>query len=589
MVTTLTSYDDMREWLKKQTTLVGHNIIRYDIPVLERILGVEIKSKLIDTLALSWYLYPERNVHNLDSWGKDVGVDKPPIDNWDNLPLETYVERCAEDVKINALVWEKQWKYLVKIYEDKKDIMRLLGYLSFKLKCARLQEESKWKLDVAHVEEKLAELEAIKQERHDSLIVAMPQSEKTVVKTKPAKPFKKDGTPSVLGAKWQALLKEHGKPKDYNGEIEVVVAVEEGNPNSHPQLKKWLYELGWEPTTFKYDRNKETNEIREIAQISLPHGQGLCPSVKKLYEVEPELGLLDGLFVVTHRISMLKAFLNNADDNGYVTASIQGLTNTLRFQHANPCVNLPGVDRAYGKYIRGSLIAPEGYELCGSDMASLEDRTKQHYMWPHDPEYVKEMNTEGFDPHLDIGVLAGMMTQTQADEYKAGDKSLNSVRHNAKQVNYSCTYGVTPKGIVRNTGMEIGDATTLHKTYWKRNWALKAIEDEVEVKTVNGKKWLYNPVSKLYYSLRYDKDKFSTLNQGTGTYCFDRWVHYVLSKRKQLTAQFHDEIVLCIKKGNREKAQELLKWAITKVNEELKLNRELDIDVQFGDNYAEIH
>lgn len=49
------------------------------------------------------------------------------------------------------------------------------------------------------------------------------------------------------------------------------------------------------------------------------------------------------------------------------------------------------------------------------------------------------------------------------------------------------------------------------------------------------------------------------------------------------------EIILTVKKGNREQCEKLLRDAIKATNEELKLNRELDIDVQFGDNYAEIH
>ena len=51
--------------LKPEDTLIGHNIIRYDIPVLERLLGIKIKAQLIDTLALSWYLFPTVNRHGL--------------------------------------------------------------------------------------------------------------------------------------------------------------------------------------------------------------------------------------------------------------------------------------------------------------------------------------------------------------------------------------------------------------------------------------------------------------------------------------------------------------------------------------------
>lgn len=588
MVTTLTNYNDMRKFLLSQKTLIGHKIIEFDIPVLERILGIKVKANLIDTLALSWYLYEKRLIHGLDSWGKELGVDKPPIKDWENLPLATYINRCQEDVKINCLLWEKEQRYLQKIYDNEKQIKRLIGYLSFKMDCAKKQQESKWLLDEDKVKTRLTNWTELEETIKKKLSLCMPKIQNKVVKSKPNKPFKKDGTPSVAGVKWQALLKEKGLPKDYDGEIEYVVSEDVGNPGSHAQLKDWLYDLGWVPQTYKYNRNKETNEFKKVAQISLPLGQGICPSIKDLYSKEPSLELLDGLSILSHRISIMSGFLKNVDENGYLPAEVQGLTNTLRFKHT-VIVNLPGVDKAYGKDIRECLIAPEGYELCGSDQSSLEERTKHHYMYPYDPEYVKDMNTEGFDPHLDIALLANMMTSKQVYDYKAGDKSMSSVRHDAKQVNYSCTYGVTPKGIVRNTGMDLNNAEKLHKTYWKRNWAIKAIEDAVKVKTVDGNKWLFNPVSGLYYSLRYDKDKFSTLNQGTGTYCFDRWVYYILEKRPQLTAQFHDEVVLCVKNGSRDKATALLKWCVGKVNKELKLNRDLDVDVQFGNNYSEIH
>ena len=64
-----------------------------------------------------------------------------------------------------------------------------------------------------------------------------------------------------------------------------------------------------------------------------------------------------------------------------------------------------------GAEIRGCLIAPEGYTLCGADMTSLEDTTKRHYMKPYDPAYVEEMSKEGFDPHLDLAKHAGAVTQ----------------------------------------------------------------------------------------------------------------------------------------------------------------------------------
>ncbi|MNV38782.1 hypothetical protein D3C71_1303450 [compost metagenome] len=101
--------------------------------------------------------------------------------------------------------------------------------------------------------------------------------------------------------------------------------------------------------------------------------------------------------------------------------------------------------------------------------------------------------------------------------------------------------------------------------------------------------WLFNPVSELWYSLRYEKDRFSTLNQGTGVYCFDKWIMEFRKTRPQLTGQFHDEVILTVKVGYREQVVKLLKDAIKVVNSELKMNRELDVDVQFGQSYAGIH
>ncbi len=129
----------------------------------------------------------------------------------------------------------------------------------------------------------------------------------------------------------------------------------------------------------------------------------------------------------------------------------------------------------------------------------------------------------------------------------------------------------------------------LVETYWKRNWSVKAIAEEQIVKVVGGQKWLFNPVSKFWYSLRYEKDRFSTLNQGTGVYCFDRWLSHVMDGGPPIIGQMHDEWIALIKKGNRERMKKHVARAIKLVNEELQLNRELECSVEFGDNYADIH
>lgn len=142
------SYEEMRKVLLEADTLIGHNIVVFDVPVLERILKIKIDGRLIDTLPLSWYLYPQIQKHGLDQWGERLGVKKPEITDWENLPKEEYAHRCAEDVKITLKLWYKELDDLGKIYKSRGSYNRLINYLSFKMKCARLQSDAGWKIDV---------------------------------------------------------------------------------------------------------------------------------------------------------------------------------------------------------------------------------------------------------------------------------------------------------------------------------------------------------------------------------------------------------------------------------------------------------
>lgn len=591
-------YDQMRSFFSKAKVLVGHNIIRFDIPALERLLGIKITARLVDTLALSWYLEPNRLRHGLAEWGEDFGIPKPVVEDWEDQPLEVYINRCEQDVLINTKLWQKQWKHLLKLYGSEEEAWGLVDYLTFKMTCAAEQEKHRWKLDVDRCKTVSDKLTIEKELKLVELAQAMPKVAVKASKAKPAKLYLKGklNTLSVAGESWFTLLKEQGLPEDYEGVVEYVKDWKEPNPGSPEQVKAWLYSLGWVPTTFQYKRDKITGDVRNIPQVQQDKtkGPGLCSSVKKLYDLEPKLEVLDGLSILTHRISVLNGFLDNVDDEGYVRAEVQGLTNTLRFKH-RVVVNVPGIDKPYGVDIRGCLVAPEGYELCGSDMSSLEDRTKQHYMWDYDPEYVMEMMTPDFDPHLSLAEFAKELTPEKVLGYKTGQlseeqmKLVKAIRHTYKQANYACVYGSGAATVARATGTSLERGEKLVAAYWKRNWSVKKIAEDQITKVCMGQKWLYNPVSKLWYSLRHEKDRFSTLNQGTGVWCFDKWVELVKKDGPPIIGQFHDEIIALVKKGHREKVTAHLKLAMKKLNEMLKLNRELDCSVDFGNNYAEIH
>jgi len=460
----------------------------------------------------------------------------------------------------------------------------LLNYLTFKMQCAAEQEALKWKLDVDKANKYLAEWGNMKEDKIEQLAEAMPKRVLTKVQQRPKVMYKKDGELSSHGERFEELRKEYRQPENVQSFV-VKTGEVRGNPSSPEQVKDWLYSIGWVPRTFKFVRGSDDQE-KQIPQIRR-EGE-LCPSVKDLVSEDPAVSILDGLSVLSHRISVLKGMVEHELD-GYVQATVAGMTNTLRFKHAKPLVNIPSVEKPYGKEIRGCLTAPEGYTLCGADMTSLEDTTKRHYMKPLDPNYVAEMSKEGFDPHLDLAKHAGIITQEDIDKHNSGEKSLKSLRKNYKVVNYSATYGVGAAKLARETGMSKKEAQKLLDAFWSRNWSVQKVATTLRKRELFGGMWVQNPVSGFWYSLRSEKDRFSTLNQGTGVYCFDNWVKKCREKGIKTVGQFHDEIIALVKEGDQIETAMNMNYSIQELNEQLKLNVDLGVDAQFGKTYAEIH
>ncbi len=601
---TLIEFKEIKDFIESSECLIGHNIIRYDIPVLKKF-GINCNALLIDTLALSWYL-EQRSKHGLESYGEEFENEKIEINNWENLSQEEYIKRCERDVEINEQLFIEQYDLLYKLYRGEEDIIRLTQYLSFKFDCLREQEETGIPLDTYNCNKYKLDLEFLLEEKKETLSNLMPPTLGKVIKSEPKIMYKKDGTLSSLGESWLNYLEINNLPQ-------IIKEVrEKPNPGSHTQLKEWLFSLGWEPETFK--ESKATGEM--IPQVSLPYGAGLCYSVKKLYEIEPNLKELENYYMYGHRLGLFKSFLKNRDEKGYVYSSAHGFTNTLRITHSQPIVNLPGVEKPYGTEIRGCLKVPDdSYIMCGFDVSGLEDNTKQHYIYYFDPNYVNEMRVPGFDPHLDIALLAGLVIQEEVDYYKWFDKlsdeeklkmseeeldkytkkfkEIKTKRYTAKTSNFAITYNAFPPKIAETAKITLPEAQHLFAVYWERNKAIKSVIANCEFRTVKGINWIKNPISGFWMYLKEEKDAFSTLNQSSGSYVFDTLIKHIRKRLGSLNIpivmQYHDEGLTYFKKEYKEEVAKILDESVDAMNEELKLNVRIDISISYGNNYADCH
>ncbi len=520
-------------------------------------------------------------------------------------------------------------------------VNRILTFLMFKMDCARLQEKTMWEVDVPYLKESEATLLELTERAATELESVMPPVPTYTARKQPSKPFKKNGEMSAAGEKWESLKKlliseetdEHGNllaKVIKQGEIHELVSLAPPNINGVQQVKDFLLSKGWVPESFKYVRDKEAFEAwiqskpeqgshrgswtawknskpvdREVAQISIDgeEGKELCPSILRLAEEVPEIKALESYSMIKHRLGTIQGFLKNLKFDKYLQARINGLANTLRMKHSE-IVNLPSTNKPFAEAIRGCLIAGEGKISIGSDLSGIEDRVKNHFMIPLDPEYVKDMMAEDYDSHLATAIASGDVSKEDAEAYKAKTLSTEKMeevkikRAKGKTTNYSSIYGIGAAKLSAALGVSVAEAQKSLDGYWALNWAVVAIADEqVVITDSRGGRWLINPINGFLYSLRSDKDKFSTLCQGTGSYMFDMWVDKILDKMtakwdvRTLTYQAHDELVVVCKDNKNvvNVLTEMINTSILEVSEEFMMRRGLGCEIQTHQRYSGIH
>ncbi len=610
-VTALTSYEDIIKFVTQDDlTLIAHNGVSYDAEVLKKILGVEIKARLVDTLGISYYLHSSdgRQKHGLESYGEEYGVPKPKVDDWENLTLAEYVNRATEDVKINYQLWKDQQSYLKELYNgDTAEIIRLLEYITFKYECLVEQNKNRIKLDVSLAVDEMLKLEELVEEKRAALLTVMPEVVKYKTVSRPKKMEKADGSLSVQGQKWLDLLEKEGHDKNSDiQELEVVDYREDANPDSTTQIKDWLFKLNWVPQHYKFVRNKVTGETKQIPQITSEQDKTqICPSIVDLAEQVPELQHLAGYSTVKHRLTIIKGFFRDSDKDGRLVADAMGWTNTFRLKH-RVLVNLPKPTAPYAENIRACLIADEGHYMVGTDLSGIEDACKRISIYPIDPDYVNEMQHPDFDAHTSVAVAAGLMTEDDEVFFKLVDKTedrsvfskeelarykaLKLVRQDSKIVNFSSIYNVGAKTLARNMKKTEKEARNILDAYWKKNKAVKQFAQSLNVKTVRGQMWLQQPLSRFWYTLRNDRDRFSTCNQGNAVYIFDMWGKHIREQGLKMSYQSHDEWLMVLpNEFSKDKVKEIINNAIQKVNELIDSPVKIGCSVDFGFRYSDVH
>jgi len=584
--TTLTTYNEITAlFAQPESCFIGHYISCYDVPLIKKLVGDPgDKHLFVDTMALSWHLYPKRDRHSLKSFEKELGKDKLTVDFSGVVDLDTLIKRCESDVELTEALWLKQEKILNGLYgtDQWHDFVH---YLYNKMHIGFLSEQNPTNIDTLKATQLQKAINDDLKIATQNLVGVMPDRIILTERKPPSKKWTQQNTLTQAWIKWEETLRSLSLPLTTSSPVNVVKDIEPPKPGSHSQVKDWLYSVGWVPKSFKYANDPKTGrKTRKIPQIKNPATGELCESIVDLAAKNPVVSYLEKYFTLKHRSDFVATL---ATSDRYQTFG--GFTNTLRFKHRAPYCNIPGTDKLLGKEIRELIITHPNKKIIGLDLVSLEDTTKRHYIKPLDPAYVSEMEQPGYDSHLDIAKTHGVVTQQDIDDHHNNIVNLDGVRKKFKVVNYAAVYGIQALSLSRDLRITTKEAQSMLDAYWERNWAVPKAMKSIRIKVVDMRRWVLNPVSGFWYELRHEKDIFSTINQSTGVFIFDSFVFKLIENNLIPALQFHDEVLLYVDCNDLHKAEKVLESSIQDVNQEISLNVEIKYDAKIGDNYAEVH
>ena len=363
----ITYVQEMLDFLDSCRTLIFHNGIGYDFPLLEKLYNWKFKGQVVDTLIMSRLLFPKRKNHSVDSYGKQFGIPKPEHEDWSQFSDEM-LHRCSEDVKIQRRIYN----LCVKTAKSFHGANWMGAFkMSFKLfEIIQKQQDYGWLLDKDYLKAKIA-MTTHWMERIDKVltpnlpvIVEREHGHKKGVYNYYKKPFTQGGKLQRFVETWREELTDLERSvlnvDTVSGPFTKVL-FRKVDTGKREEVVDYLLSVGWVPKEWN------TNDDGERTSPKL--------SKSETFEgVEGKAGkLLAKRVQIRHRRSSLEGWLERVRPDGRLPSMISGIAATGRMKHSN-IANVPNADAFFGKQMRGCFIAPEGRVLIGCDAKSCQDR-----------------------------------------------------------------------------------------------------------------------------------------------------------------------------------------------------------------------
>ena len=522
--------------------VVGHNLIGFDIPVLEKLWGISVdKRRVQDTLVMSRLANPQREGgHRLAVWG-----GKGDHDDWSCLSKDM-VDYCVQDVRVTAKAYSKLKLELRDFNQESIDLEHEVQWI--------IQEQVRngWLLDMRHAMDLLATLKerklAVEDEVHEVFKPKWVDVKQVVPKTK------KDGSLSKVGLtddEYQRVM-DTGDRSPFMRKM-----LKPFNLGSRQQIGEYLIDFGWKPC-------KKTPTGQPMVD------EAVLSTVKDI----PQAALIAEYLMLQKRVAQVQSWVDEADPD---TDRVHGYVNTNgavtgRMTHSKPnLAQVPASYSPYGKECRQCWVARDGYKLVGFDASGLELRMLAHYM--DDQEYTNEVI--GGDIHTANQQLAGLESRDQA-----------------KTFIYALLYGAgdAKLGTVAGGGASAG--RLLRERFMRNLPAYADLKERVAKEATEG--WIDGLDGRKLH-IRSEHAALNTLLQSAGAIvmkkalCLLQEYAILWNLDYYFVGNIHDEVQAEVRKSQADKYGRLAVSCLEAAGIELGLNCRLTGEYQVGESWAETH
>lgn len=538
-----------REFLAARSghTVLGHNAIGFDYPVLERLWGVDWSPfTLRDTMVMSRLANPSREGgHSLDAWGERLGFPKGSHDDWTQFSLEMQ-EYCERDVEVTRKLRGTLEKELEGFDPRSVELEHQVATLIAQ------QRDNGWQFNeregyVLHAQLKERKLELEAEVR--KVFVPYPEASGSYKGT-----VTKGGQLTKVGLRGTPLATVCG-PFTH-------IDYPDFNLGSRQQIGQYLIRFGWKPKEFTETGQPKVDET-------------ILGKVKGI----PEATLIAEYLTVQKRMGLVESWLDAVEADGRVRGYVNSNgAVTGRMTHNSPNVaQVPANYSPYGKACRELWIAREGYKLVGCDADGLELRMLAHYM--NDPDFTKAVvegsKEDGTDAHS-INMRAAGLTS----------------RDLAKTFIYAFLYGAGDAKIGSIVGGTKRDGAALKARFLERTPALAQLKERVE--RAAGKGYLRG-LDGRQIMVRSRHAALNTLLQGAGAVVMKQALVNLdrMARAQKLDFMFvgniHDEIQSEVLEDHAERFGKCASFSIAKAGRDFNLRCPLAGGYDIGNSWAETH